>query len=104
MQQRLSFSVSSPPKLYRGFSASKFLKSRGNTEVPVASYTKSKKSGTGTAERTTLKVDGSKPATTPVSSEDVDREAVAFNKSIVPKMTPTMKRFTLEGKVAVVTG
>ena len=36
--------------------------------------------------------------------EDVSRKAVAFDRSVISKMTPTMKRFTLEGKVAVVTG
>ena len=51
-------------------------------------------------------VDESEPAAPkPIAGEeDVSRKAVAFDRTIVSKMTPTMKRFTLEGKVAVVTG
>ena len=76
------------------------------TEVPIASYTKPKASGTNVdAERTVLMVDESEPtAPTSIAGEDVTRKAVAFDRTIVSKMTPTMKRFTLEGKVAVVTG
>ena len=73
-------------------------------QVPVASYAKSPKSGTSAAERTTLTVDESQVSPTPVLGGDVSRKAMAFDSSIVRKMTPTMKRFTLEGKVAVVTG
>ena len=73
----------------------------------ASSYTKSETSGTNddAAERTTtLIVDQSQPLPQPVPGGDVDRKAVAFDHSIVGKMTPTMKRFTLDGKVAVVTG
>lgn len=70
----------------------------------MATYTKPSTSGANAAERTTLSVDQSQSPSTQVSSEDVNRKAVAFDRSVVPKMTPTMKRFTLEGKVAVVTG
>ena len=50
-------------------------------------------------------VDESEPAAPKsIAGEDVSRKAVAFDRSAVSKMTPTMKRFTLEGKVAVVTG
>ena len=107
IRQRPSLSILSPR--HRALSTSRFLASRNHTtEVPVASYTGSEKSGPGAAERTTLKVDGSASSSSssshPVSSEDVGRKAVVFDRSVVAKMTPTMKRFTLEGKVAVVTG
>lgn len=79
-------------------------RSKTAKEVPVASYAKHPKSGCNAAERTTLAVDGSQTSPKPVSGGDVSRRAMAFDGSVVRKMTPTMKRFTLEGKVAVVTG
>ena len=105
VRHRLSLSVLSTPRAqHRGLSASNFPNSKNKTEVPVASYTRSKQSGANAAERTTLTVDESQHTPTPVAGDDVGRKAVAFDRSIVSKMTPTMKRFTLEGKVAVVTG
>lgn len=80
---------------------------KNKTEVPIASYTKPKANGTNVAaERTVLTVDESEPAASKsiAGEEDVSRKAVAFDRSVISKMTPTMKRFTLEGKVAVVTG
>ena len=79
---------------------------KNKTEVPIASYTKPKANGTNVAaERTVLMVDESDPAAPKsIAGEDVTRKAVAFDRSVVSKLTPTMKRFTLEGKVAVVTG
>lgn len=71
-----------------------------HTEAPVvASYTEAG------AERTTFKGpvnddDGSSDATT----TPVERTAVAFDGGIVARMTPTVRKFTLGGKVAVVTG
>ena len=80
---------------------------KNKTEVPIASYTKPKANGTNVAaERTVLTVDESEPVAprSIAGEEDATRKAVAFDKSVVSKMTPTMKMFTLEGKVAVVTG
>ena len=69
--------------------------------MPVASYTNSKKTA---AERTVLRVDKQSAPAPAISGGDVERKAVAFDRCVVNRMTPTMKRFTLEGKVAVVTG
>ena len=79
---------------------------KNKTEVPITSYTKPKANGTNVAaERTVLMVDESDSAAPKsIAGEDVTRKAVAFDRTVVSKMTPTMKRFTLEGKVAVVTG
>ena len=33
-----------------------------------------------------------------------ERKAVPYNKSIFSELTPTLRSFTLEGKVAVITG
>ena len=35
---------------------------------------------------------------------DGERKAVAFDRGVGSRLTPTIKGFTLEGKVAVVTG
>ena len=88
------------PRMSRGFTDSSPLKAQNVKEVQVATYAKSKKSGT---EHTTITLDQSKwsPET---SVDNDDRQAVAFDRSIVSKMTPTMKSFTLKGKVAIITG
>lgn len=105
LRQRVSISALPTPRVKRGLSASSiFLNATDKTEVPVASYTKPETSGPNAAERSTLIVDESRPSPKPVPGGDVDRKAVAFEKSIIGKLTPTMKRFTLDGKVAVVTG
>lgn len=38
------------------------------------------------------------------STTTTTRKAVRFDRSLVGRMTPTMRAFTLEGKVVVVTG
>ncbi|KAL9104244.1 MAG: hypothetical protein Q9163_000792 [Psora crenata] len=40
----------------------------------------------------------------PLGAEDVERKAKPLDRSLPAKMTPTMKSFTLDGKVAVVSG
>ena len=88
------------PKICRGFTKSSHLNAQNAKEIQVATYAKGKKSGT---EHTTINVDQSK-SSSESSSDDDERRAVAFDGSIVSKMTPTLKSFTLEGKVAVITG
>ena len=68
--------------------------------MPVATYAQSKKS----AQRTVLSVDRSKSAPSHVSPKDISRTATPFDKTVLPRMTPTLRAFLLEGKVAVVTG
>ena len=43
-------------------------------------------------------------STVPAGEEDGKKKAFPFDKNAVSRLTPTMKNFTLEGKVAVVTG
>lgn len=64
--------------------------------VPVTSY----KDGERTAENLSVSNTG------PVSSAIVDEQAVArpLDPTVIPQLTPTMAKFTLPGKVAVVTG
>ena len=86
------------------------LRIQAQTEVSVSNYTKlgrNLSTKANVAERTTLKVNGREfSSSASVSSGDGDgeRKAVAFDSGVVGRMTPTMKRFTLGGKVAVVTG
>ena len=82
LRRRSSIAVRFLPTVDRGVRTSSISLSDSVKEVPVNSYT----------------TDG------PVSSEDPSRKATAFDKGILHKMTPTMKRFTLDGKVALVTG
>ena len=83
-----------------GIAASTRLQAKDVKEVPVATYAKDKK----TAQRTVLSVDESRSIPSPISPKDIQRTATPFDEAIVPKMTPTLKAFLLEGKVAVVTG
>ena len=83
-----------------GITTSTCLRVKDVEEVPVATYAQSKKS----AQRTVLSVDKSKSTPSHVSPKDVSRTATPFDKTVVPRMTPTLRTFLLEGKVAVVTG
>ena len=88
-----------PTKGHR-IAASTRLRAKDVKEVPVATYAKDKK----TAQRTVLSVDESKSVPSPISPKDIQRTATPFDKAVVPRMTPTLRAFLLEGKVAVVTG
>ena len=101
---RYSVETAIKPARYRGVSSSCRLRAKDVKRVPVATYGEKKGAGTPGARRTTLAVDGSKSTSKPPLSEDIGRQAVAFDNGVVKKMTPTLKSFTLEGKVAVVTG
>ena len=83
-----------------GIAASTRSRVKDVKEVPVATYAKDKK----TAQRTVLSVDESKSDPSPICSKDIQRTATPFDKAVVPRMTPTLRAFLLEGKVAVVTG
>lgn len=68
-------------------------------EVPVTNYS--------AGERTTFElpvqpVQESQPVTPP--GTDTKKVAFGLNSEIIKQLTPTMKKFTLEGKVAVITG
>ncbi|KAF6240028.1 hypothetical protein HO173_001638 [Letharia columbiana] len=85
LRHRLPPSLLPTPILNRALSAPITPTPKPKPEVPVARHTEPKpqrRSGAG----------------------DVGREAVAFDGGVVPGLTPTMARFTLGGKVAVVTG
>lgn len=83
-----------------GIITSSSLLAKNVEEVPVATYAQNKKS----AQRTVLSVDKSKSAPSHVSTKDIQHPATPFDKTVVPRMTPTLRAFLLEGKVAVVTG
>ena len=70
-------------------------------EVPVSAYTSDPAMNSG--ETHVLTVDQkSMPITTPIM--DVAKKAFALSKCVAKNMTPTLKKFTLHGKVAIVTG
>ena len=70
-------------------------------EVPVSTYSGDQALSSG--ETHILTVDQtSAPITTPIM--DVAKQAFALDKSIAAKLPPTLKKFVLHEKVAVITG
>ena len=70
-------------------------------EVAVSTYSGDKALSSG--ETHIITVDQtSAPTTTPIM--DVAKQAFALDKSIAAKLPPTLKKFTLHEKVAVITG
>lgn len=67
-------------------------------EVPVTTYSENDKS------KTTLKVNTNGQSSRHGQADELDRKAERFDNSLVGRLTPTMRNFTLEGKVALVTG
>ena len=67
-------------------------------EVPVVEYS----SGSGEAHHTILKVDQTKPVSSPIV--DVAKKAYALESGLISKLSPTLAKFTLHGKVALITG
>ncbi|MCJ1316343.1 hypothetical protein MMC15_001664 [Xylographa vitiligo] len=67
-------------------------------EVPVVEYS----SGSGEAHHTILKIDQTKPVSSPIV--DVAKKAYALESSVISKLSPTLAKFTLHGKVALITG
>lgn len=70
-------------------------------EVPVSTY--SGDQATHTGENRVLTVDQS---ATPIAAPilDVVKQAFALGKDVTKTLTPTLKKFTLREKVAIVTG
>lgn len=76
-------------------------------EDPVVECTGGRVSVTdepSTGGRTRAGVDQSRSLSPRAYDAHTGRKAVEYDKSIFPKLTPTLRAFTLEGKVAVVTG
>lgn len=67
-------------------------------KIHVVSYTD--------GQRVTEQIDNKPAATGPVNpeGEDVEHKAQTLDAETLERLTPTMKKFTLTGKVAVVTG
>lgn len=66
--------------------------------IPVVEYS----SGTENPHHTVVKVDQLKPVAAPIM--DVAKKAYAMEAGLTKKLTPTLAKFTLEGKFALVTG
>ena len=69
-------------------------------EIPAVNYCAKSERPT----RTTVKVDQSIPAHSIIQTGDVGKQAFALDEVVASKLTPTLKKFTLKGKVAIVTG
>jgi len=70
-------------------------------KVPVITYT------SGEKQEVELSVDPNAETTPgPVSppGQDVEKRAFGLDRSLIGRLTPTLQKFTLPGKVAVVTG
>jgi len=80
----------------RGLCTSHWLRQARQDKIPVVTHD-------GKASRTTLRVDRSHPVVD-FEASDEGREAQPFDKSVLSRLTPTMRSFALDGKVAVVTG
>lgn len=94
------------PPFLRTITRSPTHRSAGSkTTIPVTSYTEEshRLGGKKDGHRTTLHIVDQKPKSPP-TVENVSRKAVPFDRSVLDKLTPTMRSFTLDGKVAVVTG
>ena len=72
----------------------------GVTEVPVTAYTE----GVDQPYHAVLKVDQSARADATGPVDDAAKVAFAIEKDIASKLPPTLKKFMLDRKVAVVTG
>jgi len=84
-----------------GIAHSSFLRAESKKEVPVASYTTDNPHD---PERVVLAVNDAKSSLVSAAAHDVGWKAVAFKNDLVKKMTPTMRKFVLQDKVAVMTG
>ena len=82
---------------FRCFSDTKAPRKVADGEVPFSTHD-------GSFDRSTLHVNQRQSSPGVVSASDVARKAEMFDKSILPRLNQTMRKFTLDGKVAVVTG
>ena len=73
-------------------------------EFSTVTYAGDSESGNDEPTRKVLSIDESQPPLPVAIHGAPGRKAVAYQKSVNSKLTPTMRSFTLEGKVAVVTG
>ena len=67
-------------------------------EVPVVSY----QDGQRTVETLNIPAGASVPVQPPTG--DVQKAAIPLNPNVYAQLTPTLAKFTLPGKVAIVTG
>ena len=70
----------------------------------MSAYTKKGQKSPSHAHRSVVEVQTASKGTGSQNDGFVSRNAVPFSKKNVSQLTPTMRNFTLEGKVAVVTG
>ena len=73
-------------------------------DVPVVPYTKNSEPKGAKPTQKVLGAYESGPDLLAAINGGTGRKAVAYNRCLSSELTPTLRSFTLEGKVAVVTG
>ena len=82
---------------FRCVSNTKVLRKVADDEVPFSTHD-------GSFDRSTLHVNQRQSSPAVATASDIARKAEMFDKSVLPRLNQTMRKFTLDGKVAVVTG
>lgn len=109
MLLRRALSSSLPGSLYvtgssRWISSTSIRRNADQREVPVVTYVEDGQSSESSAQRSTLKDDNSRSSRSTEVKNRKNENALSFDPGPSAGMTPTMRSFTLEGKVAIVTG
>jgi len=77
----------------------------GNYQLQVQlTYEEDVKASGNEAERKLLGIKESQTPSNGMNGSDVRRTATAFRHEVMDNLTPTMRMFSLQGKVAMVTG
>lgn len=74
------------------------------TQVPVVTYAAGHDDQTKAEAVLTVDASKSMDSALPIQVHDVAKQASALKQGVADNLTPTLKKFTLQGKVAIVTG
>ena len=78
--------------------SSRFIRALSTKKVPTVTYVDNQKSAAA------IQIDPNKEKLSTFKHDDISRNAEPFDRASLKRMTPTMRNFTLDGKVALVTG
>ncbi|MCJ1223976.1 hypothetical protein MMC12_000619 [Toensbergia leucococca] len=73
-------------------------------EVPFIKFERNEASGATEVHQSALSINQNQPIEMAIPIVDIARQAFPLEKSLVEKLSPTLKKFTLQGKVALITG
>ena len=88
----------------RRFSRFRLLASDPLRKLSVSSYTEEDQTTPQDARRSVIGMDSFNEQPAVSFDTGSNRKAVSYDKSLTSRLTPTLRSFTLDGKVAVVTG